>query len=220
MKKYIILLLAVGGFIATHGMGFADKTCPPLKPPPDPNADTWSFEEYEERRRALICKENKKKDNRFREPGTVTGIILAFHQMPTNKKEIALILQKADQEGLKRTIVLPDLKLWVLRWDKPKHFLIAELICVNFPKTPSLKDCNPDYYVLHSTKNSSSTPVFPIYQNKKSCDIAPDHQTYWAQHQIGVDLLREELHKKKILNHTPLSMYLTDTKIQEVLSML
>ena len=195
MKKHIILLLIVGGLIATHGMGVADKTCPPLKPPPDPNADTWSFEEYKERQRALRCRENKGGYTGFlRRPGTVTSIVLTFHQMPT-KAETALILQKTEERGLKKTRVLTDFK-WLLQWDKPKDVIIAEVICVNLIEVLSLKDCNPNYFLPSSTKNRSSTPIFPIYQNKKSCDIAPDHQTYWAQHQIGGDLLREELHKK------------------------
>ena len=124
----------------------------------------------------------------------VPGLTLAFHREP-DKEETAIILKKATEEGLKKIKAFSSFKQWVFEWEKPKHFLIAVATCVNFPKTSSLKYCVPNY-PLDPAESVSLEPSFSIHPNRFSCDISPDHNTYWAQNMIGVDLLREELKKK------------------------
>ncbi len=138
------------------------------------------------------------------ESPAVSGIILAFHQWP-DEKEKALILKKTAEKGLKKTKTISLSKLWVFEWDKPKTVLMAELICLNFPKTPSLKYCEPDHPLF--PQDASVIPSL-IHQNKNSCDLAKDHDIYWAQDMIGADLIREEL-KKKIQKTRFLLLYLT-----------
>ena len=225
-KSFIVLILWF--FVPVYGFSSESHKVKNQEGPSDKKPQTsWSFKEYQEQRQ----KRQEKPNVPTRKPALadVPGLILSFHREP-DEEETAIILQKATEEGLKRIKVSSFLKMWIFKWDKPKSLMIAELICLNFPKTPSLKHCEPNYpgqtadsssqgqstklYRLHlkipdvglnglryfdvqATEKSYPLGIFPsAYTNQSYCDLFPDHSIYWAQRQIGVDLLREELKKK------------------------
>ena len=161
-KSFIVLILWF--FVPVYGFSSESHKVKNQEGPSDNKPQTsWSFKEYQEQRQ----KRQEKPNVPTRKPAlfSVSGIILAFHHEP-NKEETALILKKTSEEGLKRTKVLPSsLKLWVFEWDKPKSLMIADIICLNFPKTPSLKSCEPNYPVYpadSSSQGQSTNIMFPI----------------------------------------------------------
>ena len=201
------LVLFLWAFVPIYGLSI-DKQVKSQKGLSNRKPQTsWSFKEFrkqrKEREQAIARSQAPKPNNdklQDRKPSLVlvSGIILTFHH-ELNEEESALILKKTKEEGLKKIKNSSFLKVWVFEWDKPKNLLIAEIICFNFPKTSSLKSCKPDYHVYPADLSSQgqSTKLFPYtYNSSNFCDLFPDHSIYWAQRQIGVDLLREELKKK------------------------
>ncbi len=121
---------------------------------------------------------------------------LSFHHWP-NKEEAALIMKYATEQGLKRTDVYSIFKVWIFEWDEPKNYGFALRICVDFPELPSIRTCSPSsLFARGEPAKYSSAVSSPQVSHYNTCNLAPDHQNYWAQNLIGADLLREELKKK------------------------